>query len=51
MDVEIATQTILATLRWLYTRYIDTETTINHVKIEKQLTDFVFGGIANKETG
>lgn len=46
MNLELATQTIMATMRWLYTSYIDSEIEINTVEIEKQLTDFVFVGVS-----
>lgn len=46
LDVEIATQTILASLRWLHKRYLDTEVILNPVEIDKQLTDFILLAIA-----
>ena len=46
LNVEIATQTILASLRWLYQRYLETKTTPNPVEIDKQLTDFILAGLA-----
>lgn len=46
MNLDLATQTIMATMRWLYTSYIDSEIEINTVEIEKQLTDFVFSGVS-----
>lgn len=45
IDVEITTATILASLRWLYIKYIDSTSKINSLEIEKQLTHFVFNGI------
>lgn len=45
-DLEITAQTILATLRWLYKKYVDTELKINPIEIEKQLADFIFNGIS-----
>ncbi|MEY8019370.1 TetR/AcrR family transcriptional regulator [Muriicola sp. SD30] len=47
LDIEIATQTILASLRWLHMRYLDTEVKLNPVKIDKQLTDFILLAVAN----
>lgn len=47
-DVEITTQTIMATLRWIYTLFIDSKDKINPIEIEKQLTDFIFGGICTE---
>lgn len=46
LDIEMATQTILASLRWLHNKYLDTEPRINPVEIEKQLLDFIFLGIS-----
>ncbi|WP_375324918.1 TetR/AcrR family transcriptional regulator [Flagellimonas sp. GZD32] len=43
-DVEITTQTIMAALRWIYTLFIDPKDKINPIEVEKQLTDFIFGG-------
>lgn len=48
IDLEIATATILASLRWLYKKYIDATTKINPLEIEKQLTYLIFNGISNR---
>lgn len=48
VDLEIATATILASLRWLYKKYIDTTSKINPLEIEKQLTHLIFNGISNR---
>lgn len=45
LNIELTTQTIMATLRWLYNIYINSETIANPIEIEKQLTDFIFKGI------
>lgn len=47
MNVEIATATILAALRWLYRKYIDQTSKINSLEIEKQLTHLIFNGISS----
>ena len=47
LDIEMATQTILASLRWLHNKCLNTESIINPIEIEKQLIDFIFDGIAN----
>ena len=47
-DVEMMAQTILATLRWLHNKCLDSETIINPLEIEKQLLDFIFTGISKK---
>lgn len=49
LDIEMTTQTILATLRWLHTRYLNTESIINPIETEKQLLDFIFNGISKNE--
>lgn len=46
MDVEIATYSVLASLRWLYSKYIDSVIKMNPVEIEKQISDFIFAGIS-----
>ena len=48
MDIEIATATILAALRWLYKKYIDETLKINPLEIEKQLTHLIFNGISKR---
>lgn len=48
IDVEIATATILAALRWLYKKYIDSTKKINSHEIEKQLTQLIFNGISKR---
>jgi AcrR family transcriptional regulator len=45
MDADIATFLILAPLRGMYTKYIEEKNEINHIEVEKQITDFIFGGI------
>ncbi|GLU44585.1 TetR family transcriptional regulator [Allomuricauda sp. NBRC 101325] len=45
MDIDIATQSILGSLRWVYTKFIDPDLKPNPIEIEKQLTNFIFGAI------
>ncbi len=45
MDTEIAVATILASIRWIYAKYIDGENKINPIELEKQLTQFILNGI------
>ncbi|MBT8274286.1 MAG: TetR/AcrR family transcriptional regulator [Bacteroidia bacterium] len=45
MDIEIATYSVLASLRWLYSKYTDRVTKLNPIEIEKQISDFIFAGI------
>ena len=46
LDIDMATQTILASLRWLHNKYLGSESSINPIKVEKQLLDFIFKGIS-----
>lgn len=46
VDIEMTTQTILATLRWLHNKCLGTESIVNSIEIEKQLLDFIFDGIS-----
>lgn len=46
LDAEMTTQTILATLRWLHNRFLNTEPISNPIEMEKQLLDFIFDGIS-----
>lgn len=48
LDVELTTQTILASLRWLYLKYIEDKTKVNSVEIEKQLCEFILAAIVKK---
>jgi hypothetical protein len=48
LDVELTTQTILASLRWLYLKYIEYKTKVNSVEIEKQLCEFILAAIVKK---
>lgn len=46
MNVEIATNSIVSSLRWSYNKYVDnTKTPINPIELEKQIMDFVFLGV------
>ncbi len=48
LNLTLTTQTILATLRWIYILYIGQETNLNPIEVEKQLTDFILTGIHNE---
>ncbi|MFD0799327.1 TetR family transcriptional regulator [Maribacter chungangensis] len=48
MEPEIATQTILATLRWSYSRFLDRKPVTNPLFMQKQLINFVSHGIVHK---
>ncbi len=45
LDVDISTQTILASLRWVYLRFIEDKTSVNSVELEKQLCEFILTAI------
>lgn len=46
MDIEIATFLVFSSLRWLFNILInDEERKVNSIELEKQITDYVFGGI------
>ena len=45
LNVEIAMQSILASLRWLHHKYLDTDEMPNPVEIDKQLTEFILAAI------
>lgn len=48
-DIEMTTQTILASLRWLHNKCLDTESTSNPIEMEKQLLDFILDGISTSQ--
>ncbi len=45
MDLKIATQTILASVRWLYDYYTDHGDELNSDKMEKEIISFILKGI------
>ena len=45
MNVEIATFSILSSIRWLFNWYIQQKEVVNPIELEKQLTEFIFKGI------
>lgn len=47
MDLGIATQAVLSAVRWLYRWCTDNQGQFNPIELEKQLMEFVIGGIAN----
>ena len=48
MDSQMATQIILATLRWSYKQFLDQQRTTNPLAMQKQLIDFIQNGIVLK---
>ena len=48
LDVELTTQTILASLRWLHNKCLDSDSMGNPIEMEKQLLDFIFDGISKR---
>jgi len=45
LNPHIATQTIFASVRWLYVEYAKDQSAINPVEVEKQILDILFNGI------
>lgn len=46
MNVEIATNSIISSLRWTYNKYVNNdELATNPIELEKQFMDFVFNGV------
>lgn len=45
-DPKIATQTILASLRWLHNSYLQDDAPKNPIELEKQLLTFIFNGVS-----
>ncbi|HAF78374.1 MAG TPA: hypothetical protein DCG42_13755 [Maribacter sp.] len=46
MNIEIATNSIVSSLRWSYNKYVDnSNTSINPIELEKQFMDFIFNGV------
>ena len=46
MNIEIATNSIVSSLRWSYNKYVDNNnTSINPIELEKQFMDFIFNGV------
>ena len=48
LDVDLTTQTILASLRWLHNKCLDSDSIGNPIEMEKQLLDFIFDGISKR---
>ena len=46
MNIEIATNSIVSSLRWSYNKYVDNSNiSINPIELEKQFMDFIFNGV------
>lgn len=45
LNVELTTQTLLASLRWIYLKYIEDKTKVNSIEIEKQVSEFILAAI------
>lgn len=46
MNIEIATNSIVSSLRWSYNKYVDnSNTSINPIELEKQFMNFIFNGV------
>ena len=44
-DMDIITHAVLSSVRWIYYWYTDHSEEVNPVELEKQLTEFVLGGV------
>lgn len=47
MDLEIAMQAVLSSIRWLFTWYASGKKQINPFELEKQMVDFILGGVGS----
>lgn len=45
LNVELTTQTLLASLRWIYLKFIEDKTKVNSIEIEKQVSEFILAAI------
>ena len=45
MDLKIATSTLLASIRWFYDHFTQDEVTLNPIELERQIIDYVLGGL------
>jgi len=43
--MDIITHAVLSSVRWIYYWYTDHSEEVNPVELEKQLTEFVLGGV------
>lgn len=46
-DMDIITHAVLSSVRWIYYWYTDHSEEVNPIELEKQLTEFVLGGVIN----
>jgi AcrR family transcriptional regulator len=49
-DMDIITHAVLSSVRWIYYWYTDHTEEANPVELEKQLTDFILGGVLSSKT-
>jgi len=47
-DMDIITHAVLSSVRWIYYWYTDHTEEANPIELEKQLTEFVLGGVVEK---
>lgn len=47
VDPELATFTLLSSVRWLFNKYAGKKVKVNRLEVEKQLIDFILKGIEN----
>ena len=46
MDPELATYTMLSSVRWLFNRYAGKKVKVNKVEVEKEIVEFVLNGLS-----
>lgn len=49
MNLEVATYLVFSSLRWLFSLTIAKEGKVNSIELEKQITDYIFGGIDKRD--
>ncbi len=45
MDLEVATFSVLSSIRWLFSWYTPEKSSVNPIELEKQMTDFILHGV------
>ncbi|WP_074410294.1 TetR family transcriptional regulator [Aquimarina megaterium] len=48
VNLDIITDLVLSTLRWLYDKYTDNNVKVNSVELEKEIADFIMSGLCVK---
>ena len=45
LDLDLATNMVLSSMRWLFDHYVDDQEGFNPVEVERQINEFVLGGM------